>query len=263
MTVSGSAPLDPARVDTGDRSHARVTRRGSDETPFARRERTIGEKVPLWPHPAPSAERDLDEEIRDADTHATDAAVFSEADDRATDLARRRTKLVKSETLNPSLDDPEDESEETKRKRRMVSNRESARRSRERKLARVAELQDRCAALWSDRAQTVQNIQLMESLVHRVRHENLRLDVDAGRLARRIVAMRADAERMPSRFEQTPSLRRRGAPPAETAPRLADPSDATRDDAAARARDGSDAPRPPRLAEADEQLLEVFASAAA
>ena len=190
MTVSGSAPLDPARVDTGDRSHARVTRRGSDETPFARRERTIGEKVPLWPHPAPSAERDLDEEIRDADTHATDASVFSEADDRATDLARRRTKLVKSETLNPSLDDPEDESEETKRKRRMVSNRESARRSRARKVSHLAELREKCAALWSDRAQTAQNIAMMENLVQRVRHENLRLDVDAGRVARQILAKR-------------------------------------------------------------------------
>ena len=72
----------------------------------------------------------------------------------------------------------------------MVSNRESARRSRARKVSHLAELRDKCAALWSDRAQTAQNIAMMENLVQRVRHENLRLDVDAGRVARQILAKR-------------------------------------------------------------------------
>ena len=83
-------------------------------------------------------------------------------------------------------DESNDETEEEKRKRRMVSNRESARRSRARKVSHLAELRDKCAALWSDRAQTAQNIAMMENLVQRVRHENLRLDVDAGRVARQI-----------------------------------------------------------------------------
>jgi len=83
-----------------------------------------------------------------------------------------------------------DETEEEKRMRRMVSNRESARRSRARKVSHLAELRDKYAALWSDRAQTAQNIAMMENLVQRVRHENLRLDVDAGRVARQILAKR-------------------------------------------------------------------------
>ena len=92
-----------------------------------------------------------------------------------------------------------DETEEEKRTRRMVSNRESARRSRARKVSHLAELRDKCAALWSDRAQTAQNIAMMENLVQRVRHENLRLDVDAGRVARQILAKRV--------YDHAPSLK--------------------------------------------------------
>lgn len=92
-----------------------------------------------------------------------------------------------------------DETEEEKRMRRMVSNRESARRSRARKVSHLAELRDKCAALWSDRAQTAQNIAMMENLVQRVRHENLRLDVDAGRVARQILAKRV--------YDHAPSLK--------------------------------------------------------
>ncbi len=92
-----------------------------------------------------------------------------------------------------------DETEEEKRMRRMVSNRESARRSRARKVSHLVELRDKCAALWSDRAQTAQNIAMMENLVQRVRHENLRLDVDAGRVARQILAKRV--------YDHAPSLK--------------------------------------------------------
>ena len=92
-----------------------------------------------------------------------------------------------------------DETEEEKLMRRMVSNRESARRSRARKVSHLVELRDKCAALWSDRAQTAQNIAMMENLVQRVRHENLRLDVDAGRVARQILAKRV--------YDHAPSLK--------------------------------------------------------
>lgn len=133
------------------------------------------------------------------DSPPTDAGdrTFERAAKRDTDdasFARRETSAVATKFEEDEDEaffkrDASEEDEEEKRKRRMVSNRESARRSRQRKLARVAELQDRCAALWSDRAQTLQNIQLMENLVNRVRHENLRLDVDAGRVAHQILLM--------------------------------------------------------------------------
>jgi hypothetical protein len=116
-----------------------------------------------------------------------------DGDDKNHVIDESRRELRENDTQS------NDETEEEKRKRRMVSNRESARRSRARKVSHLAELRDKCAALWSDRAQTAQNIAMMENLVQRVRHENLRLDVDAGRVARQILAKRV--------YEHAPSLK--------------------------------------------------------
>ena len=134
----------------------------------------------------------IDSPPTDAGGRAFERAAKRDTDDAS--FARRETSAVATKFEEDEDEaffkrDASEEDEEEKRKRRMVSNRESARRSRQRKLARVAELQDLCAALWSDRAQTLQNIQLMENLVNRVRHENLRLDVDAGRVAHQILLM--------------------------------------------------------------------------
>lgn len=100
-----------------------------------------------------------------------DASVKLEADDA--DAAARR----------PS----EEEDDEEKRLKRMLSNRESARRSRQRKLDTLIELQTTVAALWNDRQQTENNVRVMEDLVRRIHRENLALEVEAGRLARRVL----------------------------------------------------------------------------
>ena len=180
MTVPTSVELDPSPAEPlRDRSFARASKRGSDD-----------------------ASRDDDRETTIETTHKTNTdevkidvdALFLPLEDRDGDgdelvFEKSRATLTR-ENDESKNDESNDETEEEKRKRRMVSNRESARRSRARKVSHLAELRDKCAALWSDRAQTAQNIAMMENLVQRVRHENLRLDVDAGRVARQILAKR-------------------------------------------------------------------------
>ena len=178
MTVPASDELDSSPVEPlRDRSFARASKRGSDDASFARRETTI----------ETTHETNTDDVKIDVD------ALFLPLEG-ARD-ARDGDELVfdgtnEGRALRENDDGSNDETEEEKRKRRMVSNRESARRSRARKVSHLAELHEKCAALWSDRAQTAQNIAMMENLVQRVRHENLRLDVDAGRVARQILAKR-------------------------------------------------------------------------
>ena len=180
-------------------------------------------------------------------------------------FARRETSAVATKFEEDEDEaflkrDVSEEDEEEKRKRRMVSNRESARRSRQRKLARVAELQDRCAALWSDRAQTLQNIQLMENLVNRVRHENLRLDVDAGRVAHQILLMPSAND------DNAPSTRAVGIDTKRAeAERKSGSAGAKSPAAGGGAADDDDAPphNSPDPDEEDDALLGVFAAAAA
>ena len=93
-----------------------------------------------------------------------DASAKREADDA--DVRARR----------PS----EEEDDEEKRLKRMLSNRESARRSRQRKLDTLIELQSTVAALWNDRHQTENNVHVMEDLVRRIHRENLALELERG-----------------------------------------------------------------------------------
>jgi len=205
----------------------------------------------------------IDSPPTDAGGRAFERAAKRDTDDAS--FARRETSAVATKFEEDEDEaffkrDASEEDEEEKRKRRMVSNRESARRSRQRKLARVAELQDRCAALWSDRAQTLQNIQLMENLVNRVRHENLRLDVDAGRVAHQILLMpRANDDDAPStRAVDIDTKRADGE-------RKSGSADAKSPAAGGGAADDDDAPprNSPDPDEEDDALLGVFAAAAA
>ena len=110
----------------------------------------------------------------------------------------------------------------------MLSNRESARRSRQRKLDTLIELQTTVAALWNDRHQTENNVHVMEDLVRRIHRENLALELEAGRLARRVLEAHRQNHQPPRNIDDDVRTRRARA-------RLADANAARRDAAAAAA----------------------------
>lgn len=123
-----------------------------------------------------------------------DASAKREADDA--DVRARR----------PS----EEEDDEEKRLKRMLSNRESARRSRQRKLDTLIELQTTVAALWNDRHQTENNVHVMEDLVRRIHRENLALELEAGRLARRVLEAHRQNHQPPRNINEPTSAHPEG-----------------------------------------------------
>ncbi len=86
-------------------------------------------------------------------------------------------------------EDGEEEDEEEKKMRRMVSNRESARRSRQRKQARLSELSNATQNLWQDRCQALENVRMMTQLLGKVRDENSRLEQELTVLGRHALSM--------------------------------------------------------------------------
>ena len=72
-------------------------------------------------------------------------------------------------------EEDEGEDSEGKLERRMISNRESARRSRQRKQARLADLSEATRALWADRCQALDNVRAMTTLLLKARDENAQL----------------------------------------------------------------------------------------
>ena len=83
----------------------------------------------------------------------------------------------------------EEEDEEEKKMRRMISNRESARRSRQRKQARLSELSAATQNLWQDRCQALENVRMMTQLLVKARDENSRLEQELAVLGRHALSM--------------------------------------------------------------------------
>lgn len=73
--------------------------------------------------------------------------------------------------------------------RRMISNRESARRSRQRKQARLSELSAATQNLWQDRCQALENVRMMTQLLVKARDENSRLEQELAVLGRHALSM--------------------------------------------------------------------------
>jgi len=86
-------------------------------------------------------------------------------------------------------DDDEGEDSEGKRERRMISNRESARRSRQRKQARLADLSEATRALWADRCQALDNVRAMTTLLLKARDEHAQLTREFAAMGRYALEM--------------------------------------------------------------------------
>ena len=86
-------------------------------------------------------------------------------------------------------EDDEGEDSEGKRERRMISNRESARRSRQRKQARLADLSEATRALWADRCQALDNVRAMTTLLLKARDENAQLTREFAAMGRYALEM--------------------------------------------------------------------------
>ena len=86
-------------------------------------------------------------------------------------------------------EDDDGEDSEGKRERRMISNRESARRSRQRKQARLADLSEATRALWADRCQALDNVRAMTTLLLKARDEHAQLTREFAAMGRYALEM--------------------------------------------------------------------------
>ena len=86
-------------------------------------------------------------------------------------------------------EDDDGEDSEGKRERRMMSNRESARRSRQRKQARLADLSEATRALWADRCQALDNVRAMTTLLIKARDEHAQLTREFAAMGRYALEM--------------------------------------------------------------------------
>jgi len=93
---------------------------------------------------------------------------------------------------------------EDRRTRRMLSNRESARRSRQRKQAHLDELSGQTRQLWNENLSIQQNMGIVLQLAHNIRDENMQLEVEAAQLGRQILSMHEHSQLHPQQAHHPP-----------------------------------------------------------
>ena len=167
-------------------------RQGKENPGLAKSEEEV---APITSHGAFRPKRGDDK----ATTKRAKSAARPEDDPRTAAATKvqgaRATSTSQAKPVNEKeTDEGDEENVEDKRMRRMLSNRESARRSRERKQACLAVLSCQHARLWNQVVHMRQNMVNMSQLVCRIHDENCRLTVEWAAMGRQALAINEGGE---------------------------------------------------------------------